>query len=85
MNDKATKQQGARITRMIGLGTDSDGHIRFTQGAGYELLQGSEKSHEQMQAWCEEINRRLAGQNKRMEELSVEEFLALARAAAPRP
>ena len=85
MKDTTRQEEGARVTRIIGLGADGDGHLRFTRGAGYELIQGSEQSHEQMQCWCEEINRRLAGLNKRMDELSVEEFVALARAAAPRP
>lgn len=78
-------QTKERITKIVGLGADGfDGHIRVTNGNRYELVQGSENSHELMQLWCEEINRRLAVMNKQMEQLTVEEFIALARDAAPK-
>ena len=74
-----------RITKIVGLGADgTDGHIRFTQGGHYEVVQGSEHSHELMQQWCEAIQQRLDAMNKDMKQLSVEEFLALAKDAAPR-
>ena len=74
-----------RIAKIVGIGTDAaDGHIRITNGDHYELVQGSEQSHEQMQQWCEAINQRLAAMNKDMKQLTVDEFLALARDTAPR-
>lgn len=73
------------VTKIIGLGADGrDGHIRFTTGEGYELLNGSEQSHELMIQWCEAINRRLNDLGKDMVQLSADEFLALARDAAPK-
>jgi hypothetical protein len=81
-----TTTSSPRISRIIGLGADGfDGHVRVTNGPQYELVQGSELSHELMQAWCEGINQRLAAMNREMHELTVEEFLAVARAAAPTP
>jgi len=81
-----TTHSSSRVSRIIGIGADGfDGHIRITKGNHYELVQGSEHSHELMQRWCEGINQRLAAMNKDMNELSVEEFLAVARAAAPSP
>jgi len=75
-----------RVTRIVGLGADGfDGHVRVTNGSHYELVQGSEHSHELMRQWCEEINRRLKKMNKEMQQLSVDEFIALAREAAPKP
>jgi hypothetical protein len=62
-----------------------DGHVRITNGDHYELVQGSEQTHEMMQQWCEAINRRLATMNKDMKQLSVDEFMALARETAPHP
>jgi len=74
-----------RITKIIGLGADGfDGHVRVTNGNHYELVQGSEHSHELMHQWCEEINRRLKKMNREMQQLSVNEFIALARDAAPK-
>lgn len=74
-----------RISRIVGLGADEgDGHLRFTTGEGYDLLSGSEQSHELMQRWCAEIERRLKAMNKDMSQLSIEEFLIIAREAAPR-
>lgn len=77
-------QEKERISKIVGIGADGrDGHIRFTTGEGYELLSGSEMSHDLMLAWCEAINRRLASMDKNITELTVEEFLAVAREAAP--
>ena len=73
-----------RISKIIGMGTDGhDGHLRFTTGEGYEILQGSEESHELMQTWCEAIHRELEALEKDITELSVDEFLEVARRAAP--
>ncbi len=77
---------GSRVSRIIGIGTDGfDGHIRITNGNHYEVLQGSEMSHALMQQWCEGINQRLAAMNKEMGQLTLEEFLQVARDAAPSP
>jgi len=74
-----------RVSKIVGLGGNSgDGHIRITNGDGYQLVQGSEQTHDDMIKWCEEINQRLARLNKSMHQLSVDEFMALAREAAPR-
>ena len=76
----------SRVSRIIGLGADGfDGHIRITNGNRYEVVQGSELSHALMQQWCEGINERLAAMNKEMHQLTLEEFLAVARDAAPLP
>jgi len=81
-----TAASASRVSRIIGVGADGfDGHIRVTNGNHYELVQGSEHSHELMVRWCEGINQRLSAMNKEMQELTVEEFLAVARAAAPSP
>jgi len=77
-------QKKERISKIVGVGVDGrDGHIRFTTGEGYELLNGSEESHDLMQQWCEAINRQLSTMDKDITQLSVEEFLAVAREAAP--
>lgn len=78
-------QEQERITKIVGVGADGkDGHIRFTRGEGYELLNGSEESHDLMQQWCEGINQHLAELDKDITQLSVDEFLAIARKAAPK-
>jgi hypothetical protein len=37
------------IRFLLGLGLDSDGHVRATRGEDFVLLGGSEKTHEEMQ------------------------------------
>jgi hypothetical protein len=83
---KQAMSSSPRISRIIGVGADGfDGHVRVTNGPHYELVQGSELSHELMRVWCEGINQRLAAMDREMHELTIEEFLAVARAAAPAP
>jgi hypothetical protein len=74
-----------RVTKIIGLGADGrDGHVRVTDGGHYALFLGSERSHELMQAWCAAIDDRLLAMNKQMDQLTIDEFVALAREVAPR-
>ncbi|HMP90199.1 MAG TPA: hypothetical protein PJ991_08350 [Kiritimatiellia bacterium] len=77
-------EQRERIAKIIGIGgASNDGHVRITRGDRYHLVQGSEQSHDAMIIWCEEINRRLSSMNKSIDDLSVEEFMTLAKDAAP--
>lgn len=75
-----------RIKRMVGFGADSpDGHTRVSRGPHYEVIQGSEESHEKMRQWFEAINQRLEASGKDIDQLTEEEFIALARETAPPP
>jgi hypothetical protein len=66
------------IAKILGIGFDQeDGHTRRTQGANFELFQGSEKTHDRMQAICLIIEERLKASGKHLDQLSREEFVAI--------
>ncbi len=72
------KDNKDRIVRILGLGLDhKDGHVRITRGDNFDILLGSESTHERMQETCLKINEKLGQSGKRLEELSREEFLSL--------
>ncbi len=72
------KDNFQRIVRILGLGLDNkDRHIRITQGKNFDVLLGSEATHEQLQETCIRINEKLDKKGKRLEELSEKEFIDL--------
>lgn len=67
---------------LLGLGLDNpDGHVRVTQGDNFHLLGGSKDTHEQMQEQAIKFNEKLNHRGKKLEEVSREEFIDLAREA----
>ena len=71
-----TERGKKRILRIIGLGADNDdGHLRQTAGRNYTIYQGSEKSHQAMEDVCERINEKLKQDNRRLQDLSRDEFI----------
>ena len=67
-----------RVVRVLGLGLDNDdGHIRITNGKNFNILLGSEQSHERMQETCIKVNEKLDARGKRLEDLSPDEFVDL--------
>jgi hypothetical protein len=59
---------------MLGVGLDSDGHKRLTQGANFVLVGGSEETHQDMTEKVVKINEKLARKGKELETVSHEEF-----------
>ena len=59
---------------MLGVGLDSDGHKRVTQGSNFALVGGSKDTHEQMTEKAIKINEKLKSRGKLLEEVSREEF-----------
>jgi len=59
---------------MLGVGLDSDGHKRVTQGKNFALVGGSEATHESMVEKAVKINEHLKRRGKELEEVSAEEF-----------
>jgi len=59
---------------LLGVGLDSDGHKRLTQGANFALVGGSKDTHEQMTEKAIKINEKLKSRGKQLEEVSREEF-----------
>ena len=65
---------------MIGVGLDSDGHKRVTQGPNFVLAGGSKETHEDMTEKAIKINEKLKAKGKELHEVSREEFDDIAHA-----
>jgi len=59
---------------MLGVGLDSDGHKRVTQGDNFALVGGSADTHERMTETAIKINEKLKSRGKQLEEVSHDEF-----------
>lgn len=72
------KKKDERITRILGLGFDNeDGHVRITRGKNFDILMGSERTHEQMQELCIKLNEKLDRKGKSLAGLSRKELFDL--------
>jgi len=64
-----------KIIRLLGVGFDGgDGHVRVTKGKSYDVLMGSEESHEYIQKLIQNIEAKLEASNITLDDLSPEEF-----------
>ena len=82
MRDRRTNP-GKPKAMIIGLGLDGDdGHVRMTKGDNFQLLGGSEETHEKMAETAIKLNEKLDERGKRLEEISKEEFTDILRDAA---
>ena len=63
-----------RKAMMLGVGLDSDGHKRVTNGDNFALVGGSEETHERMTETAIKINEKLKERGKQLEQVSHEEF-----------
>ena len=59
---------------LLGVGLDSDGHKRVTQGPNFALVGGTQDTHEQMTEKAIKINEKLKARGKQLEQVSREEF-----------
>jgi len=74
MANVPNKKKKRRRAIMLGVGLDSDGHKRVTQGHNFALEGGSEETHAAMTEKAIKINEKLAAKGKQLEEVSHEEF-----------
>ncbi len=64
-----------RIVRLLGIGFDAeDGHVRITHGERFDVLMGSDESHEFMHQFIERIENYLKQAGLKMEDLTAEEL-----------
>lgn len=64
-----------KIIGLLGVGFDSeDGHVRITKGENYDVLMGSDESHEYIQQLILKIERELKDQGLTLDDLTPEEF-----------
>jgi len=79
-----SKRKQAPKAVMLGVGLDSDGHKRVTQGDNFLLAGGTKDTHEQMTETAIKINEKLNARRKRLEDVSREEFDDIAHDAGLR-
>jgi len=66
--------------KIIGFGLDNqDGHQRMTEADAYRLFDGSEKSHEEMQALCALLEETLQQRGSSLAQASRAEVESLVR------
>lgn len=76
MKPKSSKKK-ARAT-LLGLGFDhKDGHTRVTRGKNFQLVGGSQETHERMQEKAIKINEELKKRGKALEEVGRDEFVEI--------
>ena len=63
-----------RQAALLGLGLDSDGHKRITQGENFTLLGGTRETHEQMTERVIKLNEKLKSRGKQLETVTPAEF-----------
>jgi hypothetical protein len=73
MAKKTGKKQPSKAL-MLGVGMDSDGHRRVTEGPNFALVGGSHETHEIMTEKVVKINEKLAAKGKQLEQVSQDEF-----------
>ena len=77
--------QKKRITSLLGLGLDSDGHKRITTGSNFALVGGTQETHDAMTEQAIKINEKLKARGKQLEEVSCEEFNDIAQEVGLKP
>ena len=75
----ANAKKPKRKAALLGLGLDSDGHKRVTQGDNFLLVGGTRDTHEEMTEKAIKINEKLKARGKQLETISHQEFDDIAR------
>ena len=71
------KPNSKKIIRLLGVGFDADdGHVRITKGESYDVLMGSDESHEYIQKLIQKIEDELKARGMTLDDLTPEEFQA---------
>ncbi|HSR87930.1 MAG TPA: hypothetical protein VLL07_03165 [Pontiella sp.] len=64
-----------KIIRLLGVGFDADdGHVRITSGDKFDVVMGSDESHEYMTSLIMKIEEELEAQGLELDELSTEKL-----------
>ncbi len=68
-----------RKPKIVGLGLDNtDGHVRVTRSENFQLMGGSEETHEVMQEKSIKFDEKLNARGKELAQLEPQEFMDLA-------
>lgn len=72
------QNRSEKTARLLGVGFDNaDGHVRITRGDRFDILFGSEKTHDKMRETCVKIDECLRRKGRRLDDLSRQEFVEL--------
>ncbi len=64
-----------KIIRLLGVGFDhEDGHVRITKSEKFDVLMGSDESHEYITQLIQKIEKELKNRDLNLDELTPEEF-----------
>ena len=84
-SDKRKEARGSeraqkKTALLLGLGLDGkDGHLRITKGPNFQLIGGSQTTHDVMQETALKFNEELAQRGKPLEEIGAKEFVDIMR------
>ncbi|HTI73235.1 MAG TPA: hypothetical protein VMF06_24895 [Candidatus Limnocylindria bacterium] len=74
-NDHQSAKPAKKGKKMLlGVGLDSDGHKRVTQGSNFALVGGTKETHEEMTEKAIKINEKLKQRGKTLESVERKEF-----------
>lgn len=72
------KAEQSRVIGLLGVGFDQDdGHIRITQADQYQVLMGSQASHQALQQICGKIEKTIQSSGRSLTDYSPDEFMEL--------
>ena len=70
-----------KIIRLLGVGFDSeDGHVRITKGKNYDVIMGSDKSHEFILELIDKIESEIESRGLNLGDITPDEFSQLVEA-----
>lgn len=73
-------QNRKKIVRLLGVGFDAeDGHVRITNGEKYDVLLGSDESHEYISALIARIEGELEMRGLKLDELDPQDLGEIVR------
>lgn len=70
----SSKKKKTPKAMLLGIGLDSDGHKRLTQGTNFTLVGGKQETHDEMTEKVIKINEKLSKKGKDLDTVSREEF-----------
>ena len=68
----------SRVVGLLGVGFDhNDEQIRITRSQNYQILMGSNSSHQALQKICSKIDQTIQSSNRALSDYTPEEFMEL--------
>jgi hypothetical protein len=84
MSNSSKRRSQPKPGVLYGVGMDTDGHKRVTKGEGFELMGGTEETHDQMTEKAIKISEKLKKKGKSMGDVGPDEFEEIAQSVGLR-